>query len=252
MSRPDRARRAGHARGVAEARAGRRQPLGLRARRAAWATSTLASTCGRCETVAIRRSCVSASIAAGARRGRRAAGAGARRARPRCARVGVRYQVAPSNRSARACSTPAVSAPASGWPPMKRWSSTAATTARLVEPTSVTTQSPARRPPAPRATTPGSTPTGAATNAASAPSTASAAVGARRVDRAALDRARRARPAPGSKPRDLAPRAARARRARPSRRSGRRRRPRRVTASDRRSTSTLPGDRGRRARPCST
>ena len=32
---------------------------------AAWATSTLASTCGRCETAAIRRSCVSASIAAG-------------------------------------------------------------------------------------------------------------------------------------------------------------------------------------------
>ena len=33
--------------------------------RAAWATSTLASTCGRCDTLAISRSCVSASIAAG-------------------------------------------------------------------------------------------------------------------------------------------------------------------------------------------
>ena len=34
--------------------------------------------------------------------------------------AGVRYQVAPSKRSSRACSTPAVSAPASGCPPMKR------------------------------------------------------------------------------------------------------------------------------------
>ena len=32
---------------------------------AAWATSTLASTCGRCETVAIKRSCNSASTAVG-------------------------------------------------------------------------------------------------------------------------------------------------------------------------------------------
>ena len=60
----------------------------------------------------------------GARRGRRAGGAArsssdAGRGRA----VGVRYQVAPSKRSARACSTPAVSAPASGWPPTKRGSS---------------------------------------------------------------------------------------------------------------------------------
>ena len=61
---------------------------------------------------------------------------------PEVVGAGVRYQVAPSNRSARACSTPAVSAPASGWPPTNRGSSCAATTARLVEPTSVTTQSP--------------------------------------------------------------------------------------------------------------
>ena len=39
--------------------------------------------------------------------------------------AGVRYHVAPSNRSARACSTPAVSAPASGWPPTKRSSAPA-------------------------------------------------------------------------------------------------------------------------------
>ncbi len=39
-------------------------------------------------------------------------------------RAGVRYQTAPSNRSARACSTPAVSAPARGCPPMKRSSDT--------------------------------------------------------------------------------------------------------------------------------
>ena len=32
----------------------------------------------------------------------------------RCCLRGVRYQVAPSKRSSRACSTPAVSAPASG------------------------------------------------------------------------------------------------------------------------------------------
>ena len=53
--------------------------------------------------------------------------------------VGVRYQRAPSNRSARAFSTPEVSAPASGWPPMKRGSSPrAAIASRLTEPTSVT------------------------------------------------------------------------------------------------------------------
>ena len=46
--------------------------------------------------------------------------AGGRRAARWSARVGVRYQRAPSKRSARAFSTPAVSAPASGWPPMKR------------------------------------------------------------------------------------------------------------------------------------
>ena len=109
---PDRAVGAGHAGRVAEARPDRRQPLGALARRAApaaWATSRLASTCGRCETQAIRRSCVSGSIAVGPRaEARRAGGAGARTAPRRCCpRPGVRYQVAPSNRSSRACSTPA-------------------------------------------------------------------------------------------------------------------------------------------------
>ena len=51
----------------------------------AWATSTLASTCGRCDTLAIRRSWVSASIAAGrAPSCVEQADAGARRAPPRC------------------------------------------------------------------------------------------------------------------------------------------------------------------------
>ena len=83
--------------------------------------------------------------------------------------------MAPSNRPPRACSTPAVSAPASGWPPMKRSSPTAETTARLAEPTSVTTQSGPASASAAR-TAPGSAPTGAATNAASAPASASAGV----------------------------------------------------------------------------
>src|SRR5919201_2034638 len=55
---------------------------------------------------------------------------------PEVVGVGVRYQVAPSNRSARAWCTPAVSAPASGCPPTKRGSAWAATTARFVDPTS--------------------------------------------------------------------------------------------------------------------
>ena len=63
---PDRAVGAGDARRVAEARPDRRQPLGLaRAALAAWATSRLASTCGRCETHAI-----SAVVRVGVDRGR--------------------------------------------------------------------------------------------------------------------------------------------------------------------------------------
>ena len=91
---------------------------------AAWATSTLASTCGRCETAAsIAVVGLGVDRRRAAPRARAAAGAGARRGPPRSRAAGVRYQVAPSNRSARACSTPAVSAPASGWPPTNRGSS---------------------------------------------------------------------------------------------------------------------------------
>src|SRR5829696_146928 len=89
--------------------------------------------------------------------------------------VGVRYQRAPSKRSARAFSTPEVSAPASGWPPMKRLSDpSAAITSRFTEPTSVIAQS---SPAAARASaaTPGRAVTGAAQKTTSAPTTASAA-----------------------------------------------------------------------------
>ena len=106
----------------------------------AWATRTFATTWGRWLTAAITRSWTSASMTAG-----RAPRPVSRRCRrssrvPCVVAVGVRYQVAPSKRSSRACSTPAASEPASGWPPTKRGSRAASTTVRLVEPTSVTTQ----------------------------------------------------------------------------------------------------------------
>src|SRR3954447_7680914 len=85
---------------------------------------------------------------------------------------GVRYQTAPWKRSARACSTPLVSAPATGWPPTKRSSSIASTRARLVEPTSLTTQSLPAASSAPR-TWPGSAPTGPQAKQTPAPSSAS-------------------------------------------------------------------------------
>ena len=93
---------------------------------------------------------------------------------PSEASVGVRYQRAPSKRSARALATPAVSAPASGWPPTKRSSSpNAATMSRLVEPTSVTAVSGPQASSA-AATSSGSRPTGAAQKTTSAPSQAAA------------------------------------------------------------------------------
>ena len=110
--------------------------------RAAWATSTLASTCGRWLDRG-QQAVVGGGVEgdrAGAE-GAARAGAGARAAGPTSARTGVRYQAAPSNRSARAFSTPLVSAPATGWPPTKRSSAIASTTCALVEPTSLTTQS---------------------------------------------------------------------------------------------------------------
>ena len=94
--------------------------------RAACATSTFASTCGRCDTVAITTSCVSGSIAVGHAPIRVIARCSRSYAVPCVFGVGVRYQVASWKRSARARSTPAVSAPASGCPPMKRGSETSA------------------------------------------------------------------------------------------------------------------------------
>ena len=188
------------------------------------ATSALASTCGRWLTAAISRSWAAGvdRLRPGAERRRRCA-AGGRRAGRSERSVGVRYQRAPWKRSARAFSTPAVSAPASGWPPTKRSSSpSAATSSRLVEPTSVTTRLRAagrerrarllgqRRRPAPaQKTTLGALEAAATESAArsSAPSST-----------------RPLQPSPG-RGRSPPPRrrAAAARRARSSRRSGRRR-----------------------------
>ena len=98
---------------------GSRSDSSASAAAASW-TSTFAITCGRWLTVAISRSCASASIACG--RAPRSATVRCSRSywRPPERSVGVRYQRAPSKRSARALSTPDVSAPASGWPPMNR------------------------------------------------------------------------------------------------------------------------------------
>src|SRR5664279_5182543 len=141
-------------------------------RPAACVTSRLASTCGRCETQAIRRSWVSASMALG--RAPKLTSSRCRRSYSTPAVLpcaGVRYQLAPSKRSSRACSTPAVSAPASGCPPTNRSSEPASASSRLVEPTSLTTQSgPAAA--SARRTVSASAPTGAATNTTSASATA--------------------------------------------------------------------------------
>ena len=85
--------------------------------------------------MAIRRSCRSGAIATGCAPNVRisCSSAGWRSA------AGARYQTAPSNRSARACSTPETSEPASGWPATKRRSAIASAIADLVEPTSDTT-----------------------------------------------------------------------------------------------------------------
>ena len=88
----------------------------------------------------------------GGRASRRRSRPGARRGRPAAGEAVVEDALGRAasasgttsrRRTARRgqCSTPAVSAPASGCPPMKRGSSTAATSSRLVEPTSVTTHS---------------------------------------------------------------------------------------------------------------
>src|ERR671910_2465830 len=141
-------------------------------RAAAWEASTFASTCGRWLKTATSRSCVSASTATG-----RAPTSTTKRwsrsysSPPDCS-CGVRYQTAPWNRSARACSTPAVSAPAIGWPPTKRGSGVRSTRSCLVEPTSVTSVSGPDASSAAR-TSAGRTPTGAHAKQSWAPSRAS-------------------------------------------------------------------------------
>ena len=119
---PDRARRAGDAGRVAEARTGGGQrSWGGSDRssvRAAWETSTFASTCGRCETVASIVSWVSVD------RGRTGAepGAGGAAARTGSRRGRGRRQVpGGAVEQVRARMPDAeVSAPASGWPPTNR------------------------------------------------------------------------------------------------------------------------------------
>ena len=105
----------------------------------------------------------------------RAAGAGARTARPavlprRASGTRWRRRTGPRARAR----TPAVSAPASGCPPTKRSSRARPRRARLVEPTSLTTQSRRRAAERERARSRASAPTGAATNTTSAPATAPA------------------------------------------------------------------------------
>ena len=122
--------------------------------------------------------------------------------------VGVRTQVAPTNRSALAPASPSCSEPAIGWPPTKRATavgraaSTACTTGDLTDPTSVTRGAPAS---SAAITTSATAPTGTATRVRSA--------------RARPRRRRRRRPRPPPRPR------ARSRRARHrGRRRGRSRR----------------------------
>ena len=140
---PDRRVGAGDAGDVAEARAGRRQRLALFRARARGLRDEHVGEHVR--QVRDRRE--HAVVGLGVERRGAGAEAGEQPVQALVERaagvsvVGVRYQVAPSNSSARAWRTPAFAAPASGWPPMKRSSSTASTTVRLVEPTSVTTQS---------------------------------------------------------------------------------------------------------------
>ena len=168
---------------------------------AASRTSTLAITWGTWLTVAISRSWVSASMAWG--RAPKSAMARCRRSysTPLERSVGVRYQRAPSNRSARAFSTPAVSAPANGCPPMNRSPSSSdspPSSASLVEPTSVTTASSALASSA-SGTSPASAPMGAAQKTISAPwiaSTSEAAAWSRAPSSSARSALRRSKSKP--------------------------------------------------------
>src|SRR5918996_2857545 len=157
---------------------------------------TFARTCGRWLKTATARSCATGSTATG-----RAPTSTTKRCsrsyrRPSEWGSGHRYQTAPWNRSPRACSTPAVSAPAIGWPPTKRGSPISSSRLCFVEPTSVTAQ------PGPAAasasrTSAGSAPTGAQAKQRSAPSTASATEAAAR---SIAPRSRATRSRSGSRP----------------------------------------------------
>ena len=137
---------------------------------AAWATSTLASTCGRCETQAIRRSwALGVDRLRAARRDARSGSAGARTAPGSL--TSARREVpdrALEQILARAARRPAVSAPASGWPPTKRRSRRASLERALggadVADHAVRAGAGERLATRPRA----SAPTGAATNTTSA------------------------------------------------------------------------------------
>ena len=146
---------------------------------------------------------------------------------------------------------PAVSAPASGWPPTKRWSSpSAATTARLVEPTSVTTQSRGPRRSASRDQLgQRRRPARAQKHERRRRRRASASESAARVDRAAARRAALQRAGSRVVADDLGVEPARARPARSSRRSARRRGPRSFIASPALAARAPRASRVQRPRP---
>ena len=162
-----------------------------------------ASACGRWLVTATSRSWAPASIATGRAPSEATNPCTARRSSGPVPAVGVRNQVAPSNRSAFARSGPRVSAPQIGCPPMKRPSlPAAAQTALFVEPTSVTAQAPEAASSTSRMTC-GSSATGAATSTRSAPATASARVVAGST--ASRSWATRSVSGSGSQPRTTAP-----------------------------------------------
>ena len=174
-----------------------------------------AITCGRCDTRAMRWSCTPASTATGIAPTEDTMPCMRRSSSGRVSPVGVRNQVAPANRSARAFATPDRSPPATGCPPQKRARSAgvrAASTMLLADPTSVTTASSSAARRATR-TTSGMSPTGAHTTTTRAPATASATSLQARV-MAPRVRASSTAPSAGSMPR-MSPTPA-SRRARPS------------------------------------
>ena len=201
---PDRRVGAGDAGRVAEARADLGQALAAprRATPPACETSTFASTCGRWLTVAITRSCGRGvdRLRPGAEVARSRAGAG-RRARRSSARSGSGTSARPRRGPRARSRRPAVSAPASGWPPMKRSAARRRRRARDqlalgradVGDHGVVAGS--RR--APRRPAPGSAPTGAAQKTTSAPAHGLGHRPGGLAERAELERRARGWPAPG-------------------------------------------------------